>query len=106
MKVFPFNLSISFLRAKVKPFTFISQSRVKNDSGIHHVDNYTHSTWPLWISFLCGTGDTKIYAYHLTNLRTLEGILKCKYIKVLYIYSSEEGEIMPGQWYSEEVPKP
>lgn len=52
MKVFPYNLSISSLRPKVKPFTFISQSRVKNDSGIHHVSNYTHSTWPLWI---CGS---------------------------------------------------
>ena len=67
MKVFPFNLSISFLRAKVKSFTFISQSRIKNDSGLHHVDNYIHSTWPLWIAFLCGTGDTKIYAYLSLN---------------------------------------
>lgn len=39
----------------------------------------------LWISFLCGTGETKIYTYHLTNLRTSEGILKYKYVKVPYI---------------------
>ena len=85
MKVFPFNLSISFLRGKIKPFPFISQSRVKNDSGIHRVDNCAHSTWPLWMSFLCGTGEAKIDAYHLTNLRTSEGILKYKYVKAPYI---------------------
>ena len=35
MKFFPFNQIISFFRAKVKPFTSISQSKVKSDYGNH-----------------------------------------------------------------------